>query len=298
MGGPKGHKGHTLRQVDEPDHVIIHAPPGHCDHCHSRLDTAVATTLETRQVFELPSLSHEVTEHRVLQTRCTCGKIHRGQFPAAVAASVQYGPRVLAGVVHLNQHHMVPLKRSASLMGELFGLPMSEATILSANAQAATLLAPTVNAIKQAFVTQPTVHADETGLRVAKSLHWLHTLASEELTWVARHAKRGAEAFEHFAVLPLFKGVLIHDGWKPYRALDCLHGLCNAHHLRELTYVAEELKQDWAQDMIELLTHANSRDRAKREGAQQPDYAGAQHRLELRDLRDLYEGPSSRKARA
>ena len=289
VGGPKGHKGNTLSQVAEPDHVITHAPPGHCDHCHSRLEIAGATTLESRQVFELPSLKREVTEHRVLQTRCSCGQLQRGQFPAAVAASVQYGPRVLAAAVHLNQHHMVPLKRSASLMGELFGLSMSEATILSANAQAADALTSTVSAIKQAFVTQPTVHADETGLRVAKSLHWLHTLVTEKLTWVARHAKRGAEAFEAFAVLPLFKGVLIHDGWKPYRALDCLHGLCNAHHLRELTYVAEELKQDWAQDLIEVLTHANSCDRANREGGQQPDYTGAQYQLELRDLRDLYE---------
>ncbi|PWU10542.1 MAG: hypothetical protein C5B47_01985 [Verrucomicrobia bacterium] len=55
-----------------------------------------------------------------------------------------------------------------------------------------------------------------------------------------------------------FKGILIHDGWSPYRTLNCQHGLCNAHHLRELTYLYEEFKQDWAGEMIELLVYANN----------------------------------------
>lgn len=76
------------------------------------------------------------------------------------------------------------------------------------------------------------------------------------LTWVGCHAKRGKEAFDAFAILPNFLGTLIHDGWKPYRELLCKHGLCNAHHLRELTYVFEELGQAWAGRMIDLLVAA------------------------------------------
>lgn len=287
IGGPKGHKGNTLCQSSEPDIVVTHAPPEHCDACRRKLvQTSIA---ETRQVFDLPALNYEVTEHRVLQARCSCGKTHRGEFPASVTASVQYGPRVMGAAVHLNHHHMVPLKRTSDLMGELFGLPMSEATILNANAQAVVHLRPIVAAIGQAFLTQPTVHADETGLRVAKSLHWLHTLATERLTWVARHAKRGAIAFEELGILGQFKGTLIHDGWTPYRTLDCRHGLCNAHHLRELTYIAEELKQDWAGDMSEVLTYANHLDNVNRRDGLSPDYTACEYVQEVQDLRDLYE---------
>jgi len=59
-----------------------------------------------------------------------------------------------------------------------------------------------------------------------------------------------------FGILPSFLGVLIHDGWSSYRRLDCLHGLCNAHHLRELAALAEDHGQRWAARMSELLQAA------------------------------------------
>ncbi|MDP2788342.1 MAG: transposase [Pseudomonadota bacterium] len=38
--------------------------------------------------------------------------------------------------------------------------------------------------------------------------------------------------------------------------MACTHALCNAHHLRELTYVFEEMKQAWAKRLIDLLVAA------------------------------------------
>ncbi len=78
-------------------------------------------------------------------------------------------------------------------------------------------------------------------------------MVTETLTWIDSHPKRGSEAFEALALLQKFRGVLVHDGWLPYKALECLHALCNQHHLRELTYLLEEQNQAWAGDMIELL---------------------------------------------
>ncbi len=286
-GGQEGHPGQTLCQVATPDRLVTHAPPERCDACRRRL--GVAVVVETRQVFDLPRLGFEVTEHEVTQASCACGKTHRGQFPDNVRAAVQYGPQALAAIVHLNQHHMVPIKRTATLMGEFFGLKVSEATVFKASAQAGERLSPTVAAIAQAFLLQPTVHADETGLRVAKTLHWMHVMATQSLTWVACHAKRGGAAFDALGILPKFHGTLIHDGWKPYRALECGHGLCNAHHLRELTYVFEELGQAWAGDMIELLTHANHIDNANRAAACPPNYTAPAYAQGVRDLRSLFE---------
>ena len=260
-GGQKGHAGKTLTRVDKPDHIIIYDVPSTCDACGQALPCAKLA--EVRQEFDLPRLAYEVTEHRQMRVRCACGQMHTGQFPSHVRASVQYGPRALSAMVHLNQYHLLPLQRTTEVMEELFGLAVSPATVYQASVLAKERLALTVKAIGCALQTAPVAHADETGLRVAKSLHWLHTLSNVTFTWMARHAKRGGQAFAELDLLPHFKGTLVHDGWEPYRALACTHSLCNAHHLRELTYVYEVQKQDWAADMIALLAHANEQANGK-----------------------------------
>ena len=253
-GGQKGHKGHTLEKVVKADRIVQHAPPAQCKICKRLLSEA--RVVDTRQVFDLPPLRFEVTEHQVLAAQCACGNICRGELPDGIVSPVQYGPGVLAAVVHLTHHHMMPVKRTATLMGDFFDLPMAEATVLAASEDARLRLQPTVDSIGQAIQGADVAHADETGMRVAGSLHWMHVLATGMLTWVGCHTKRGKQAFDALAILPGFLGTLIHDGWKPYRELLCQHGLCNAHHLRELTYVFEELKQAWAGRMIDLLVAA------------------------------------------
>jgi len=254
-GGQKGHAGHTLKKVAEVDHIETHAPPSHCEACHRPLIDAVV--VETRQVFDIPLLHHETTEHQVLEAQCACGKRHRGEFPAEVTAPVQYGPRIKAAVVHLTHHHMMPVARTSDLTGDLFGLPLADATILAINEEARALLAPTVAAMGETLKAVPIAHADETGMRVAGKIHWLHVLATTTLTWIGAHVNRGRKAFDAFGILTTFTGTLIHDGWKSYRDLACVHGLCNAHHLRELTYVFEEMEQSWAKRLIDLLLAAH-----------------------------------------
>ena len=253
-GGQQGHQGHTLKRTVHPDHIETHVPPECCDACGTLLTNAFV--VEARQVFDIPPLRHEVTEHQVLEAICSCGKAHRGKFPDDVSAPVQYGPRLKAAVVQLTHHHMMPVSRTGDLMGDLFGLPLSDATVLAINAQAGSILAPTVAAMGEAFKTTSVVHADETGMKVAGKLFWLHVLATTLMTWIGAHANRGKKAFDAFGILGEFVGTLIHDGWKPYRDLACTHALCNAHHLRELTYAFEEMGQAWANRLIKLLVAA------------------------------------------
>jgi transposase len=253
-GGQKGHRGSTLKRVSQPDHIEPHRAPSQCDACHQPLPDGVI--VETRQVFDIPPLRAEVTEHQVFEARCACGKVHRGAFPAEVAAPVQYGPRIKAAIVHLTHHHMMPVARTGTLMGDLFGLPLSDATVLAITEEARARLAPTVANIGESLKTAPVAHADETGMRASGKLHWLHVLATPSLTWISAHANRGKKAFDALGILGEFTGTLVHDGWKPYRDLACSHALCNAHHLRELTYVFEDMKQAWAKRLIDLLLAA------------------------------------------
>ncbi len=59
-------------------------------------------------------------------------------------------------------------------------------------------------------------------------------------------------------VLENFTGTAVHDHWKSYFTFPCEHALCNAHHLRELTYLFEQENKDWANEFIELLLAAKS----------------------------------------
>ena len=102
------------------------------------------------------------------------------------------------------------------------------------------------------------LHHDETGLRVAGAegarREWTHVTCTSTLTHYARHTARGATALEAIGILPGYGGVSVHDGWTSYRHFHTArHALCNAHHLRELTFVHEELQQAWAGKLKELL---------------------------------------------
>ena len=286
-GGQKGHPGNTLSQAVNPDNRVVHGVPDRCIACQRKLPFSYEG--ECRQVFDLPTLKFEVTEHVAMQSICTCGQVHSGEFPLGVNASVQYGPRAQAAMVHLNQNHAVSLQRTAALMDDFFGLQVSQATVVRAAQTGAGILLPTVQAIGQAAVSAGVLHADESGVRVVKKLHWLHVLATDALTWMGCHPKRGGEAFDALELLQQFKGVLVHDGWMPYKALQCQHALCNAHHLRELTYILEEQGQAWAGDMIELLTHANHLDNVNCADGRAPSYDGKQYQSQVRDLRYLYD---------
>jgi transposase len=72
-------------------------------------------------------------------------------------------------------------------------------------------------------------------------------------TYYFCHARRGTKALRAGDFLEGYAGRVMHDGYRSYYDFDVLHGLCNAHHLRELVFIKEELGQRWAGTMIGLL---------------------------------------------
>ena len=250
-GGQPGHPGHTLQPVAQPDHVQIH-PATQCN-CGRDLLTTPVRGYATRQVFDLPEPKLEVTEHRAEIKICVCGRRCQADFPPKVTAPVQYGPRVEALLVYLRDGQLLPSERVAQLFADLYGYAISPATVEAARQQSAAQLQPFEQRLRELLPHQPIVHADESGLRVEGRPHWLHVISTAKLTFYAVDPRRGSAAFQTIDLLPHFTGRLIHDCLPAYWKLTCAHGICNAHLLRELQFVEEQLHQPWAALMQALL---------------------------------------------
>lgn len=252
-GGQGGHPGGTLRQVAQPDQVVTHAVAS-CAGCGADLQAQEPTACARRQVFDLPPLKLEVTEHRAESKTCAgCGAVNQAAFPAAVTQPVQYGPRMLSTAVYLMDYQLLPFARTSELFGDLFGQALSPGTLFTAQQACAAALAGPEERIKECLRRAEVLHVDETGCYIGGRREWLHVASSARLTHYAAHAKRGSKATDEIDILPQFAGVAVHDAWQPYWKYDCEHALCNAHHLRELTAVAEQFGQGWAGEMKTLL---------------------------------------------
>lgn len=251
-GGQPGHEGNTLARVENPDHVVIH-PVNTC-RCGADLSKTTAQDYESRQVFDLPEPKLDVTEHRCEIKECPdCGETITASFPIDVTAPVQYGASFRSLLVYLKDGQLLPLDRISQLCADLFGYEVNPATIESARQTCYNTLQPFEEALKEALVQSDILHSDESGLRVEGKLHWLHVVSNRLFTFFGVHSKRGSKAPDDFGILPRFTGILVHDFWKAYFSYACAHVLCNAHHLRELVFLFEELHQKWAGRMKELL---------------------------------------------
>lgn len=267
-GGQKGHEGHRLEPVDQPRHIEVHAVT-QCVHCQADLAGVEATKVEKRQVFDLPAVALEVTEHQVEVKTCpVCGQINHAAFPVDVTQPTQYGPRVRAQMVYFNVYHFIPLARTAEILSELYQQPVSDGTVFAAAVELAEQVAPIHEQIKDYLVeTEKPVHFDETGARVNGQLEWLHSASTEQATYYAIHPKRGSEAMDDIGILPHRTGWSIHDAWQPYLNYPAKHGLCNAHLVRELVFLIERYAQAWARDFLALLLNMKQKvDTAKSEG--------------------------------
>jgi len=197
-GGQKGHRGATRPLVEDPEHRLIIPLTGTCACGRCRAEIATEVLPERRQVVELV-IHREVTEYRIVGGTCACGREQRSAFPEGIAAPVQYGPGMSAFAVYMTQYQLLPYQRTADVLAELAGIAISAGSIHRAVTVAAGRLQEPVQAIGNALVQAPVAHADETGIRVGATLHWLHVLSTAQLTAYFPHPKRGAEAMDAFS---------------------------------------------------------------------------------------------------
>ena len=217
-GGQQGHRGHHLRQVDNPDQILIHAVE-RCEHCQQELREQPAALPERRQVLDLPVKRLWVTEHRVEEKQCPrCFHLTRATFPAAVSAPAQYGTGIQTLATYLVEGQSVPYARASQLVRELLGIQLSAGSIASFVTSCHQQLAEVETQLKAALVKAYVIHQDETGLRVGTTGWWVHVCSTDRLTHYAAHPNRGRKALDAIGIAPKFGGTSVHDGFLSYQS--------------------------------------------------------------------------------
>lgn len=252
QGGQTDHKGDTLKYTETPDTTIqLFTPKCSCGIVLCQKDSIVA---QKYQVFDLPEPKLQVTEYQRMSQVCSCGKIHLGELPSGVEATVQYGPNVRALTTVLNNVCQIPFRKVRMLFNDLFGYDLNEATVLNNNMLVAQALIPTEERIKSALLNSEVLHADESGIKINKTLNWLHVSSNADYTYLFVDEKRGKEAHKKdISILLDYKNWLVHDCFVTYFGLThCRHALCNSHLLRELQFQVD-IGKTWAQTIHAYL---------------------------------------------
>ena len=212
-GGQEGHKGNGMKIDREPDEVISHKPAV-CEGC-PYADTCKLSGCETRYEYEV-EVKTKLIAHKVMGCKCCqlTGQAERGVFPAHITGTKQYGKGVSALAVTLLTLGMVSVDRTQKLMSSL-GIPISKGKIQDALTTAARKVEKALDYIKQMILLKFVLHFDETGIQVNGKLEWLHCACTDQWRYYSVQDKRGKEGIDAMGILPLAKGVAVHDFWKP-----------------------------------------------------------------------------------
>jgi transposase len=186
-----------------------------------------------------------VTEHQAEVKQCRCGVCTTALFPEDVKAPVQIGDTLRSIALYLSEQ-FIAKDRLSEVMEDLFGMPVSDTTILKYESRLAKNLKTFCQDALQYLKQAPVKNADETGIRVGGKTHWMHVLCDPFVTFLWHQPDRKCK-------MKGLQGTLVHDHYKSYLLLSVIHSFCNAHILRELKALVEYEKESWAAGMALLL---------------------------------------------
>jgi BMFP domain-containing protein YqiC len=252
-GGQLGHEGKTKDLTPAPDKIVELVPKTECE-CGGDIVTDLDAHTK-RQVTDIEPVKVITVEYRSYEGECAqCGQIHKAGFPQLVEGIASYGGHLSGLITYLTTYQLLPLKRTTELVNDIFGIKMSQGTVVNSLLKAHANLEEPEERTKEEIIESDVAQFDESGMNVNGKNYWLHSASTHTSTVYMIHKKRGKEAMDHMGILPEFRGTAVHDHWKSYYSYTlCSHAECNAHHIRHLIYLHEDLGAEWADEMIALL---------------------------------------------
>lgn len=257
-GGQKGRKGNTLKMSGTPDITEKHIPV-YCNCCGADLSGTPYEFVGKRQVFDLPEIKINVTEHQVFKKVCPCGHETISNFPDEANAPVSYGSNIESLIGYFHSRQYLPFKRMQEFFNDVLHVPISEGGIHYLLNKLIGKAQPAYEMIKQRLVSNTVlaIGSDETGVKVCGNKHWAWTWQNDEATFITITDNRAQRSIEETFKNGFENAVLVHDCWRSHFNTNALsHQICMAHLLRDLNYLTERYNHKWSRICKNLFKSA------------------------------------------
>jgi transposase len=222
------------------------------------------------QVWEVPPVTPQITEHRGYAVRCPHCQV---LIPAPDLPASAFGPRLTALVGLLHGRYRLSMRETAAVISDLLGVPMGVGSIPALCEEVSTAVAELYDQVREAVEVQEQANVDETGWKQAGERRWLWVAVTTVCTLFVVATNRSAAVLTTLLGAS-FAGVVSSDRYRAYLTLPVeRRQVCWAHLKRNLTAFAERGGPvgDWGKDAVALVEEVFAAwYRFRREGGNRP----------------------------
>jgi len=201
-GGQIGHKGSSLKMVEQPDEIQKYTPR-YCKQCGEEFGAGtVFEFYQRKQEVVIPPIKAKFIEHQ--SYRCTCSKCNTQtttDLPSHLKANIQYGGNIQALITYLSVYQYMPSNRIKSYLKDIMGIPISEGTIYNIIESMGNRARPVYEIIKEKIATSKIVGGDESGVKINGAKAWFWVFQNPLYTFIKVAYSRGyktiAETFSN-----------------------------------------------------------------------------------------------------
>jgi transposase len=190
-GGQPGHTKHerALLPTEQCQQVVTHKPAA-CRRCGEKLTGHDPAPLR-HQVWELPPIEPQVTEHQRHRLTCSCGATTCAVLPPGVPRG-QAGPRLIALVALLMGCFRQSKRRVALFLTQVPNQPCSPGWVVKLQNQATAALRPCYEELAAELPEEKQLGIDETPTKQGPDKAWLWTAVATTFTVFALRTTRAA----------------------------------------------------------------------------------------------------------
>ena len=253
--GSLGRVGGGRALAETPDETVV-ARPVRCAHCQAAFGDADHVLHGRYDKIDLPPVAPVVTRVERYAAWCgCCGGTTLAPVPDGLEPGTPFSVGIVALAMYLRFVHAVSYQRLSRLLGELFGLAISEGALDAAFRRGKLHVDAEVARILTRLRRARVVCSDETSVRVDSRTCWNWVFQNDQVVIHVVRRSRGAGVVAE-----------VLDGHRPALWVSDLYGaqrghaeewqICLAHQLRDYTYAIEAGDAVFAPRMKVLLLRA------------------------------------------